>query len=61
MHPEVIKAVIFFFALNLSIYFVGRLATWLFVKPLSKKEILIANISMLIANVLWTILYYLSL
>ena len=66
---KIIQTVIFFFACGTSVYFFGRLLTWAvqkinpdsFDNPMTKKEILNANLVMIVSIFLWSILFYLHL
>jgi hypothetical protein len=56
-------------ALSLSIYFFGKLLTWTaykinpsnFTREFTDKDILHANISMIVAIILWSIIFYCKL
>lgn len=66
MELNVIKAIIFFVSLALSIFFFGRLVSWAVhnisdTKKVTNSDIAIANWAMIVACVGWTILYYSSL
>lgn len=66
---NIILSIIFFLALTTSVYFFGKLLTWIawkinptnFKKDITKTDILSYNIVMIISIVLWTILYFNSL
>lgn len=60
------NTVIFFIALTFTIYFFGRLATWMVIKiapqnckkEFTSKDVFIANLIMSIGVFLWSILFY---
>ena len=64
MELNVIKAIIFFVSLALSIFFFGKLVSWA-VHKISNTDkltdIAMANWAMILACIGWTILYYSSL
>jgi len=59
----------FFIALSLTTYFIGRLLTWMaykinptsFKREFTNKEILYSNVAMVIAIILWSIIFYAKL
>lgn len=66
---KVILTVLFFLASSTSIFFFGKLLTWVawkinpnnFEKDISKSEIFRYNMVMIISLILWSMLFYLSL
>jgi len=56
-------------ALSLTIYFIGRLLTWMaykinptsFKREFTDKDVLYSNYSMIIAVILWSIIFYAKL
>jgi hypothetical protein len=63
---KTVLTIIFFLASSTSVYFFGKLLTWIawkikpenFKKEITKKNILCYNIVMIISLVLWSILFY---
>lgn len=63
---KITLTIIFFLALSTSVYFFGKLLTWIawkikpenFKKEITNNDILIYNIVMVISLILWSILFY---
>jgi hypothetical protein len=63
---KLLLTIIFFLALGTSVYFFGKLLTWIawkikpenFKKEITNKDILYYNIVMIISLILWSILFY---
>ena len=63
---KIILSIIFFLAFVTSIYFFGKLLTWVawkinpenFEREITNKDILSYNVTMFISIILWTILFY---
>jgi hypothetical protein len=63
---KIILTIIFFLASSTSVYFFGKLLTWIawkikpenFKKEISNTDILTYNIVMIISLILWSILFY---
>jgi uncharacterized membrane protein len=61
-----INSILFFFALALTIFFFGRLLTWMtykinptsFKTPFTQKDVDISALAMLIGVILWTLLFH---
>lgn len=68
MYP-ILQSIIFFVAFCLTVLFIGKLVTWAVwkiapqncKKEITKKDILGYNITIVIAILLWTVLFYLHL
>jgi len=66
---KIIITIMFTLALSGSVYFFGRLMTWVVFKinptnikkEFTNKDILISNIVMIISIILWSIIFYLKL
>jgi hypothetical protein len=63
---KLLLSIIFFLASSTSVYFFGKLLTWIawkikpenFQKQITNKDILSYNIVMIISLILWSILFY---
>lgn len=66
---KIALTIMFMVALSLSVYFFGKLMTWVaykinpsnFTREFTNKDILQANISMIVAIILWSIIFYCKL
>ncbi len=66
---KIILTLIFFLALTTSVYFFGKLITWVaykinpssFKKEITQRDILVYNLTGFFSVILWSILYYFSL
>jgi hypothetical protein len=66
---KLLLSIIFFLASSTSVYFFGKLLTWItwkikpekFQKQITNKDILSYNIVMIISLILWSILFYFKL
>jgi hypothetical protein len=63
---KLLLSIIFFLASSTSVYFFGKLLTWIawkikpenFKKEITNKDILSYNVVMFISLILWSILFY---
>jgi hypothetical protein len=63
---KLLLTIIFFLASSTSVYFFGKLLTWIawiikpenFKKEITNKDILSYNVVMIISLILWSILFY---
>jgi hypothetical protein len=66
---KIALTIMFMVALSLSVYFFGKLMTWVaykinpsnFKREFTNKDILHSNISMIVAIILWSIIFYCKL
>jgi len=66
---KILLTILFFIALSLTTYFISNLAIWMayiinpnsFKEEFKNKDILSANVSMIIAIILWSIIFYIKL